>query len=272
MVTPTGNVKRRARSAAWWALNTPLGKRTIQYVPPVRDRVKHEAELSHWRSELELLHEWFVAGTRDWWGVPPVPAEKKLQVSDIWITNAVMTLHQHNWGYEEDLQLERDAFKGERLLDVGCGPLAPILQFADCERHAIDPLLDRYIEAGWPMYDYDVRLLNVHGENLPYPDNWFDGVISVNALDHVDDFEAVAKEMIRVLKPGGRITFEIEYHQDPTLTEPIFLNDDVIAEAFRSIDIAKVRNRTHAERFSLLADSGKGGSGGCWALWKGVKR
>ena len=63
------------------------------------------------------------------------------------------------------------------------------------------------------MYDLDARLLNVHGENLPYPDNWFDSVISVNALDHVDDFQAVAKEMIRVVKTGGRIVFEVEYHQ-----------------------------------------------------------
>lgn len=274
----TRSLNGYARSVVWRAVNTPLGKRAIQGVPPVRDRVKHEAEMSHWRSELQVLHDWYVDGTRDWWGSPPVPSDEKLEVSDIWVTNAILTLHRIAPEYHEDLEIERDAFKGERVLEIGCGPLVPILQFDDCERHGIDPLLDRYIEAGWPLYDYDARLLSVHGENLPYPDNWFDSVISVNALDHVDDFQAVAREMIRVAKCGGRIMFAVEYHHDPTLTEPIRLNDRVIADAFRGIDIAKVRDlsgqqlfRNKAERFGLRGNYGDH-YGQRWVLWKGVKR
>ena len=280
MDNATRILKVRARSAVRRALSTSIGRRAIQAVPPLRDRVKHEAELKHWRGELQLLHAWFVDGTSDWWGLPPVPPEKKLEISGIWITNAVLTLHQVRPTYHEELQVEREAFKGERVLEIGCGPLAPILQFDDCERHGIDPLLDRYIEAGWPLYDYDARLLNVHGENLPYPDNWFDSVISVNALDHVDDFRAVAKEMIRVLKPGGRMIFEVEYHHEPTLTEPISLNDQVVAEAFSTIDISKVRDLSAqqlfgnlTERFGLRGNvADQIGSGERWVLWKGVKQ
>jgi ubiquinone/menaquinone biosynthesis C-methylase UbiE len=280
MENATRNLKGRAKSAASRAINTSLGKRAIQGIPAPRDRIKHEAELSYWRGQLELLHAWFVDGTSDWWGLPPVPPGKKLEPSDIWITNAVLTMHQVRPTYHEELQVERAEFKGERVLEIGCGPLAPILQFDDCERHGIDPLLDRYIEAGWPLYDYDAQLLNVRGENLPYPDNWFGSVISVNVLDHVDDFQAVAKEMIRVLRPGGRIIFEVEYHHEPTLTEPIALDDRVIGDAFGSIDIAKIRElsaqqlfRNLTERFGLrdnIADQID--SGQRWVLWNGVKR
>ena len=47
-----------------------------------------------------------------------------------------------------------------------------------------------------------------HSESLPFPDNFFERVIMVDALHHVIDQPASAKEMLRVLKPGGRIIIE----------------------------------------------------------------
>ncbi|GAA2304520.1 hypothetical protein GCM10009853_071900 [Glycomyces scopariae] len=38
---------------------------------------------------------------------------------------------------------------------------------------------------------------------IPFPDGSFDGVYSVEALQHVDDLAAVAREAHRVLRPGG---------------------------------------------------------------------
>jgi demethylmenaquinone methyltransferase/2-methoxy-6-polyprenyl-1,4-benzoquinol methylase len=45
-------------------------------------------------------------------------------------------------------------------------------------------------------------------ETLPFPDNFFERVIMVDALHHVIDQPATAREMFRVLKPGGRIVIE----------------------------------------------------------------
>ena len=42
-------------------------------------------------------------------------------------------------------------------------------------------------------------------ERLTYPDNFFDVVHCVNALDHTKDALAAVKEMIRVCKPGGYV-------------------------------------------------------------------
>jgi ubiquinone/menaquinone biosynthesis C-methylase UbiE len=47
-----------------------------------------------------------------------------------------------------------------------------------------------------------------HSENLPFPDDFFERVIMVDALHHVIDQPASAREMLRVLKPGGRIIIE----------------------------------------------------------------
>jgi demethylmenaquinone methyltransferase/2-methoxy-6-polyprenyl-1,4-benzoquinol methylase len=47
-----------------------------------------------------------------------------------------------------------------------------------------------------------------HSESLPFPDDFFERVIMVDALHHVIDQPASAREMFRVLKPGGRIIIE----------------------------------------------------------------
>jgi len=41
------------------------------------------------------------------------------------------------------------------------------------------------------------------GENLPYPDNSFDLIVSYDVFEHVQDLELVMNECSRVLRPGG---------------------------------------------------------------------
>ena len=47
-----------------------------------------------------------------------------------------------------------------------------------------------------------------NSESLPFPDETFERVIMVDALHHVLDQRHTAREMYRVLKPGGRIVIE----------------------------------------------------------------
>lgn len=214
-------------------------------------RRKHEEELAYWRGELKRLKKWFEDGSTDWWGIRPPSTKQKLNVSSSWVVNAVMTMHVLRPSYTEELRLERDSLAGKRVLEVGCGPLAPVLQFNGCIRHCIDPLVNLYMASGWPLFDYDAKFINIGGEELPYPDGYFDAVISVNALDHVDDFERVASEMQRVLRRGGGIYFEVEYHT-PTVTERIALNDLRVVEAFTECDLQTILSRTGKEKFETL--------------------
>lgn len=50
--------------------------------------------------------------------------------------------------------------------------------------------------------------VNSHTEALPFPDGVFDTVIMVDALHHVCDQADTARELLRVVKPGGCVVIE----------------------------------------------------------------
>ena len=54
----------------------------------------------------------------------------------------------------------------------------------------------------------DLRLTCSNSEALPFPDGNFSRVIMVDAMHHVIDQAATAREMYRVLEPGGKIVIE----------------------------------------------------------------
>jgi SAM-dependent methyltransferase len=259
-------------------LNSKADRLLRKVSPSYRLKRKQDAELAYWQGELSRLDKWFRQGTVDWWGLKPPAPEQKLFVSDLWVVNAVATRNALRPTYLERLKVERDFFKNKRVLEVGCGPMAPILQFDDCERHGVDPLLNVYMAAGWPLFAYDARFVNTGAELLPYPDGYFDAVMSVNALDHVDDFEQVASEMTRVLKPGGGVYFEVEYHT-PTVTEPLRLSDNRVRNAFPGCELQLVASRSGHEvfealvrRFNLMPFEFQHFEAERFCTWHGVRR
>lgn len=50
--------------------------------------------------------------------------------------------------------------------------------------------------------------VGTHAEILPFPDELFDRVIMIDAFHHVCNQEESARELWRVLKPGGRLVIE----------------------------------------------------------------
>jgi len=51
------------------------------------------------------------------------------------------------------------------------------------------------------------------GQSLPFPDDTFDAVLSIAVLEHVNDPFLCARELIRVLKPGGRLMCAVPFLQ-----------------------------------------------------------
>ena len=137
--------------------------------------------------------------------------------------------------------------------------------FQGCQPFGIDPLIDRYRDAGYPIdawasdgFSYTCAA----AENMPFADDEFDAVVSVNALDHVDNLAAVAREIRRVLRPGGLLRLQINYHP-PTVTEPVSLDDAVVREHFGWAEgLAKVRDEPHptesGERLTLWSGTQAG--------------
>jgi len=131
-----------------------------------------------------------------------------------------------------------------RLLDVGAGPILPARRLKSDELWCVDPLFARYAEAGFPIGESRAILLPFHAENLwGIPSGFFDTVVSVNAMDHVDHFEQAVAEIRRVAKPGALIRLRLTYHA-PTETEPMQLSDQRAAAAFASFgDVSQLLPR-----------------------------
>ncbi len=121
--------------------------------------------------------------------------------------------------------LTREDYAGRSVLDVGCGPRGS-LEWAGmaARRVGLDPLADDYVRltGGRHAMEY----VEAPSERMPFADASFDVVASFNSLDHVEDLDATAREMIRVLAPGGRLLLLVMVDHDPTPMEPHRLSWD----------------------------------------------
>ena len=96
---------------------------------------------------------------------------------------------------------------GQHVLEVGCGTgfLSEIFIRTGASLHAIDIAQDLVIEAArlcGPRADFQVSDI----EYLPYQDEFFDAIIGVRVLHHLD-MDPAFKEIGRTLKKGGVIAF-----------------------------------------------------------------
>jgi len=157
--------------------------------------------------------------------------------------------------YLKDLHLEEDAFTGMKLLDIGSGPFPSGLCYKNAEVYCLDPLMAKYFEAGYPIHCYDNRAKFVQSmaEDMPFDNGYFDAVISVNAIDHVNDFGKTANEIQRVLKPGGRFRMHVHYHPKTT-AEPIELNDDVFLKHYSWVSNLQKISESNEKLGTVLTD------------------
>ena len=108
-----------------------------------------------------------------------------------------------------------------RVLEIGAGTGRNLPFFpADVELTLVEPgaPMARRLEKRLADHAAPVELVRAPAEELPFPDNSFDVVVSTLVLCSVDDQERALAEARRVLKPGGRLLF-IEHHRsdDPSL-------------------------------------------------------
>src|ERR1700742_3429371 len=146
--------------------------------------------------------------------------------------------------------------QGGIALDVGAGPgpiTASLARAAGPDGLALgvdisEPMLARAVraEAG-PQ----VGFLRADAQRLPFRDETFDAVISIAMLQLIPEPSAALAEMVRVLRPGGRMAVMV-----PTVGRAgalmrrlpdggaHFFTDDEIADTLEDLGLVRVRSKS----------------------------
>jgi len=91
---------------------------------------------------------------------------------------------------------------GDKVMEVGCGKgrflraIRQVYPDSQCTGVDISTVLLAEVPAG-------IKRIQGSLESIPGPDNTFDVVFSVEAIEHSVDLERATAEMIRVTRPGG---------------------------------------------------------------------
>jgi ubiquinone/menaquinone biosynthesis C-methylase UbiE len=122
-------------------------------------------------------------------------------------------------------------------------------------RVGLDPLAEDYRELG--IEAHLMEYVAAGAEAMPFVDDSFDVVTSLNSLDHVDDLDATVAEIKRVLRPGGHLVLAVEVGHERTWTEPQALSWDVCALFGPELEV--VRSHEYERKGdSLYADAWAG--------------
>jgi len=134
-----------------------------------------------------------------------------------------------------------------RILDIGCGTgalMAELQSFG--EVYGVDPS-EKAI-----MFCQARGLWNVtRGSvtNIPYPDDYFDVILALDVLEHIEDDEKGISETRRVLKPGGiSIIFSPAFNFLWSVT-------DELSEHYRRYTLNEIRSKLATGGFSILQSS-----------------
>lgn len=108
------------------------------------------------------------------------------------------------------------------VLENGCGVGMYIEHLSEHSGHVIG--LEYDFERSWIAHQGSEHIVNAAGETLPFPDESIDFILSHEVLEHVQDDLQAVQEMVRVLRPGGRIALFVPNRGYPFETHGIYWN------------------------------------------------
>jgi|ERR1051326_348756 SAM-dependent methyltransferase len=106
--------------------------------------------------------------------------------------------------------------KNSIVLDAGCGSgrwtkyIAGKVNFVE----ATDPSKAVYAAAELNKKESNVRITQAEISNIPFDDNSFDLIICLGVLHHIPDTKKALQDVVKKLKPGGKILLYLYYNLD----------------------------------------------------------
>jgi ubiquinone/menaquinone biosynthesis C-methylase UbiE len=124
---------------------------------------------------------------------------------DKWFTTPIGLLVKK---YESDLLLQLLRPKSDEfMLDAGCGTGVFTLDILSLRTRVIgvDLSLPMLLRAAQKTRGYHFQAVLADISSLPFSENAFDKVVSITALEFIEDAKSAMEELFRVTKRGGRI-------------------------------------------------------------------
>lgn len=151
---------------------------------------------------------------------------------------------------------------GQDVLDVGCGLGGKSSDYLAAGARAVVGIDLRSFslhsaarsEPGdsLPAAASQAAFCQTDAARMPFADNSFDVIVSINVLEHVDDLYAVLRECKRVLRPNGRMLFHFPpfyspwgAHLEGWIAIPwlhLFFPDRILLQTAHRIELARSRN------------------------------
>jgi len=150
---------------------------------------------------------------------------------------------------------------GERVLDMGCGAGrhafelyrrgAHVVAFDRDEKElaAVATMFGAMEAEGEPPAEASARTVTGDALSLPFPADSFDKIVAAEVLEHIPDDMSAMAELLRVLKPGGRLA----------VTVPSWLPERIcwaLSEDYHTAPGGHVRIYTRAELEAKLKATG----------------
>lgn len=155
--------------------------------------------MRRWKEAQKAEMGWWLEGNRAKWDMSEMARLHRVKYSKLM----------------EKIGILIGAGKNDKVLDLGCGPSCTSMYFPYGKKYGVDPLIDEFRKAGYPLPKRMVFRKGT-GESIPFRKGFFDTVMCLNAIDHSRSPPKVIDECARVLKPEGHLILEVYVHNPVT--------------------------------------------------------
>lgn len=226
---------------------------------------KQLSEIIFWIKEIKLYEAWYLNEIPSLYYTPAPQPEQRIEAGSL-AHSAILTWFERHQKpkYLEELALDPSDFPGKKVLDVGSGPMPSATCLKDARIYSLDPLHYLYKEVGFPYHLYPrTSLLNAYAEKIPLPNRFFDVIISLNAIDHVDNLALTARELARVAKPDCLFAMQVHYHKK-TVCEPLEITDERFQNLFSWVKGLRAVKRSRKSYSTTVDDTEQ------FVLWSNI--